>query len=89
MIILMDDSSVSEPFLPGSGTSMNSSIISTSLLHHQADSLHPSLSWTSVWPNGSIWTELFVYIFARPESTKRSLVLTVALANTEKDSDNN
>ena len=37
MILLMDDSSVSEPFLPRSGTSMNSSIISTSLLHHQAE----------------------------------------------------
>ena len=37
MIVLMDDSSVSEPFLPGSGSSMNSSIISTSLLHHQAE----------------------------------------------------
>ena len=33
MIFLMDDSSISKPFLPGSGTSMNSSIISTSLLH--------------------------------------------------------
>ena len=37
MIILMDNSSVSEPLLPGSATSMNSSIISTSLLHHQAE----------------------------------------------------
>ena len=37
MIVLIDDNSVNEPFLPGSGTSMNSSIILTSLLHHQAE----------------------------------------------------
>ena len=81
MIVLMDNSSVSEPSLPGSGTSMNSSL-DISLLHHQAEfgsqlmvSIHLFLGCQF-----GIWMELFVipthsgvllnYVLAHPESTK-------------------
>ena len=102
MIVLMDDSSVSEPFFSDSGTSMNSSI---SLLHHQAEfgsrlnmvSIHLFLGRQFGQMALSIWTELFVksthsgvllnYVFAHPKSTKTKYgTARMSIQNFKEDS---